>query len=507
MMKQTLKTILSALLLLPLGLFAQGVNDAVLNSQALYEGTSRSMAMGNATGALGGDATATCINPAGMGLYRAQEFTFTTGLQHALVQSNYYGSSQSDSKLRMTIPSLGVVFAPRFSNYEAVRYIQFGIGLTRINDFNFNSLARGLNPNNSMVDAFLQTVNGIDDLYHPNTNVGDYLSDNYPYDLSPAWETYLFDQYTDSLGQIYYDSPVPPGNVYQQNNITSKGRAEEWTFALSTNLYDKLFIGASFGLSHFKRSSSRKYTETPGDDKDPNNLFDTWDYTEQLGDTAWGVNGKLGIIFYPTSWLRIGAAWHSRTLYTFGETWSTEISTTLKDCPDGEPYHRRLSPVFYQTYDFRTPHTFIGSVAFIIGQRGLVTADVEYMNYGTSKFTSYEYSFDDVNNDIKNILKPTCNIRIGTEWRVQQFFLRCGAAYYGSPYGFGEDYGSVKKFALGLGYATSQTVSWDFAYELTECTTGYTPYSYFEDDQNVAGEVVQRLWRNKLMVTLKFRIE
>ena len=158
-MTRTLRTLLYALLLLPLGLFAQGVNDAILNSQALYEGTSRSMAMGNATGALGGDATATCINPAGMGLYRAQEFTFTTGLQHALVQSSYYGSSQSDSRMRMTIPSLGVVFAPRFSNYEAVRYIQFGIGLTRINDFNFNSIARGLNPNNSMVDAFLQTVN------------------------------------------------------------------------------------------------------------------------------------------------------------------------------------------------------------------------------------------------------------------------------------------------------------------------------------------------------------
>lgn len=491
-------------------LFAQSVDDAFLNSQTYYEGTSRSMAMGNATGALGGDITATCINPAGMGLYRSKEFTFTTGFQHTLIQSDYYGTKTNDSKTRMTIPSIGLVFAPQFSNYEAVRYIQFGIGFTRTNDFNFSSTAQGLNPSSSMVDAFLQTVSGIDELFRPGTsptNVGDYLNNNYPYDLSPAWETFLFDQYVDTLGHIYYDSPVPPGNVYQQNSITSKGRTEEWTFALSANLYDKFFVGASFGLSHLKRISKRQYSEIPANEQDPNNLFTSWDYIEELGDTAWGANCKVGIICYPASWLRVGVAWHSRTRYTFGETWATEISTTLNDTPDGERYHRHLSPLFYQAYEFRTPNTFIGSLAFIIGQHGLISTDVEYMNYGSSRFTSYEYSFSDVNSNIKDILKPTFNIRLGTEWRVRQFFLRGGVAYYGSPYGFGEDYGSVKKIACGFGYAAGRIASWDFAYELTECTTGYTPYSCYDGDENIAGEVVQHRWRNKLMVTLKIKIE
>lgn len=486
-------------------LHAQGVDDAIYNTQTYYEGTSRSMAMGNATGALGGDVTALCINPAGMGMYRSQEFTFTTGLQHTLIQSSYYGDKTNDGRMRMTIPNMGLIFSSQFSNYEAVRYVNFGVGFTRTNDFNFSSTAKGLNPSSSMVDAFLQTVNGIDELFNPNTDVGNYLKDYYPYDLSPAWETFLFDQYADSLGNLYYDSPVPPGNVNQQNNVTSKGRSEEWSFGVSTNLYDKLYLGTTVGLAHLKRISTRKYTETPAKENDPKNLFDSWDYTEELGDTAWGVNCKVGVIYFPTNWLRIGAAWHSRTLYTFGETWATEISTTLKHAPGGQNYHRNLSPLFYQAYDFRTPNTFIGSVAFIIGQHGLISTDIEYLNYGTSKFTSYEYSFSDVNDEIKEVLKPTFNIRVGTEWRVRQFFLRCGAAYYGSPYGFGEDYGSVKKIACGIGYSTSQTVSWDFAYELTECTTGYTPYTCFDGDQNIVGEVVQHRWRNKLMVTLKLK--
>jgi hypothetical protein len=485
---------------------AQGVDDAILNSQMYYEGTGRSMAMGNATGALGGDITAMCINPAGLGLYRSQEFTFTTGLQHTIINSNYYDSSQNAGRFRVTIPSLGLILSSPFSNYEAIRYVQFGIGFTRTNDFNFKSSAFGLNPSTSMVDAFLQTINGINTLFNPSTNVGNYLYDNYPYNLSPAWETYLIDQYTDSLGKIFYDSPVPPGNINQSDKITSKGRNEEWTFAVASNLYDKLFVGACLGVKHLKRISKREYSETPANEQNPGNLFDKWDYIESLGDTAWGVNFKCGVIYYPTDWLRIGAAWHSRTRYTFGENWSTAISTTLKSCPDGETYHRYLSPVLYQAYEFSTPHTFIGSLAFIIGQHGLVSADVEYLNYGSSKFTSYEFSFDDTNNDIKNILKPSFNIRLGTEWRVRQFFLRCGAAYYGSPYGFGEDYGSVKKVALGVGYATGAVTSWDFAYELSESTTAYTPYGYYVDGQNIVNDLVQHKWRNKVVATLKFKL-
>ena len=78
-MKKSLYPILF-LLLCCLNVQAQNVDDALLFSQTYYEGTGRSMAMGNATGAMGGDVTAMCINPAGLGLYRSQELTFSTGL-------------------------------------------------------------------------------------------------------------------------------------------------------------------------------------------------------------------------------------------------------------------------------------------------------------------------------------------------------------------------------------------------------------------------------------------
>ena len=80
-------------------------------------------------------------------------------------------------------------------------------------------------------------------------------------------------------------------------------------------------------------------------------------------------------------------------------------------------------------------------------------------------------------------------------------------AYYGSPYGFGQRYGSLKKLALGIGYATTEDTSWDFAYELTGSTTAYTPYQYYVEGENVVSDIVQRHWRSKFLITLKVKME
>lgn len=499
-----LKIILTFIIItLSLGLLAQGVDDAVYYTQTRYEGTARSMAMGGATGAMGGDLTAVCINPAGLGLYRGPEFTFSTGAQHFLITSNYYGQNTSANYGGISIPNLGLVIGGEVSNYKALRYLQLGIGLTRTNDFRYQSTASGFNPKSSMVDSYLQTANNIEDLTVTGYDPNEYFEEHFPFDLNPAWRTFLIDRYVDDEGYYYFNSVVPPGKVWQKDNLVSKGRTEEWTFSAACNLYDKFFLGASFGLSHLKRVCTRKYQETPEDES--NSDFTQWEHVEELSDTAWGVNGKVGMIYYPAEWLRIGVSWHSRTRYSFGETWSTETNTELKD-NQGEPVFRRyISPSSYQTYNFRTPHTFTGSLAFLFGQQGMLTTDIDYLNYGSSKFV--DSNFENANNDIKNILKPSFNIRIGLEWRIRQYYLRSGVAYYGSPYGFGEAYGSMKKLALGLGYTTENgIIAWDFAYELSRGLQGYTPYQYYIDNENIIEDVVQHLWRNKLVITIKMKI-
>ena len=493
-MKNTFKLIIP-LLLLSLGLQAQGLEDAIYNTQIRYEGTARSMAMGGATGAMGGDITAMCINPAGLGLYRGSEFTFSTGLQNVNTTSIYYGNSEGDQRMRLSIPNVGLVMGGEVSNYKPLRYSQLALGLTRTNDFNYRTMAQGVNPNSSMVDSYLQVVNGIDEILTPYTNPGNYFADYYPYDLHPAWETYLIDRYVDTAGHYFFDSPVPPGNVNQKEAVTCKGRSEEWTVAWAGNYYDKLFIGTSVGITHLKRISQRNYTETGLDGS-----FDNWTHQEDLADTAWGVNFNCGFIYYPAEWIRFGAAWHSRTRSNIGEVWATETATKLSN-----GYHKYLSPTLYQTYEFRTPHSFTGSLAFLFPSRGMITADVDYLDYSTSKFVGN--GFEQANSNIKEFLKPSLNVRVGMEWRIRQYFIRCGGAYYGSPYGFGVKNGSAQKLALGLGYITlDDVIAWDFAYELGSNLQKYTPYQCYVDGECIVDDIVQRQWRNKLVVTMKMKL-
>ena len=82
------------------------------------------------------------------------------------------------------------------------------------------------------------------------------------------------------------------------------------------------------------------------------------------------------------------------------------------------------------------------------------------------------------------------------------FYLRAGGAYYGSPYGFGKNEGSVKKANLGVSLPVSESTTFDFAYELTFGKDRFTLYN--------AGElgieaVTQRQIKNNLAATLRMR--
>ena len=493
-----------ALLLACTNVVAQGVDDAILNSQTFYEGTGRSIAMGNATGAMGADVTSMCINPAGLGLYRSSEITFTTGIQHVLNNARYYGDRNNMGYTNMSVPNFGYVMTMPCSNYKPLRYFQLAIGLTRTNDYNYHSNFKGLNPSSSLIDSYIQTINGIDELFNHHTNVSNYLRDNFAYTIHPAWQCYLIDRYQDSLG-IHYDSPIPQGNVYQQNTVNSTGRAEEWTLGMSANLIDKVYIGASLGLAHIKRKSHRTYIETPNPSGNSPVNFTDWTFEEELTDNAWGINAKLGVIYSPTPWLRLGASAHTNTIYSFDEVWYTTTKATLPNNAIDD-YYQYYSPTLNNSYDCYTPASYTLSAAFIIGQQGMITADLDYMNFGKAKLSSDSYSFSDANTDIQTMLRPTINVRLGTEWRMYQFFLRGGMAYYGSPFGLGDPYGSMKKLGIGIGYITNNNVCWDFAYELSESTTAYTPYQYYEEDSNIVESAIQHRWRNKIVATMKLKM-
>ena len=482
-MKRTV--ILAIATLLAVASSAQTVDDACLFSQTYYQGTGKALGMGNALGAVGGDMTSVSINPAGLGIYRSNELTMSLNLLDNYHQSSYYGSSTDGNKFRISIPNIGWVTTKQRSNYQALRYTQFGIGLTRTNDFNLETLAKGINPTSSKIDNYLARIDG-----YPTYE----LQDAFPYDIYPAWRTYLIDLYQDESGE-YYGSPVPQGNIWQSQRDSFKGRAEEWTFAGSANYFDRLFIGISANLAHVKRFGTKTFGESRVEGTDTD--FRQWTYKESLNSVGWGGSLKVGLIYHATPWLRLGAAFHSPTLYSFDETWQTETESKIGAAP-----HKSLSPESHYEYTFIKPLRWVGSMAFVVGEQGMVSLDAEYTNYGAARYKANDYDYDGTNEAIANTFSPTCNIRIGTEWRVNDSYLRLGAGYYGSPFGFGKTGGSAKKASCGLSVPLSANATFDFAYELTHGVNYFTLY-----DAGTLGieSVEQQQFKHLLLATFKLR--
>lgn len=483
-MKRTLTTIIALLSLF--AAFGQGADDACLFSQTYYQGTAKAMGMGNAMGAVGGDMTAININPAGMGVYRSDEFTATLSLMDDYNSTTYYGTKQGANKMRLSIPNVGYVGTKQKSNFRPLHFTQFGIFLTRTNDFNTHTLSKGINPSSSKIDNYLARIDG----YAP-----DDLHDCFPYDIYPAWSTYLIDLFENEYGEEYYDSPVPRGNIWQGQESEFKGRSEAWTFAGSANYYDKLFLGMSFDLAHIKRIGTRTFQESRVDGSDTE--FNQWHYLEDLSSTAWGVNLKAGLIYHANRWFRLGAAFHSPTLYSFDETWQTETESQILGIT-----RKSLSQESNYGYTFIKPLKWIGSVAFIVGEQSMISIDAEYTNYGAARFKADDYDYSAVNEDIKGTYGKTFNFRLGSEWSLGNSSLRLGAGYYGSPFGLGEKGGSIKKASCGISVPVSLYTTFDFAYELTY---GQSYHILYDAGELGIEPVTQKQFRNLVAATLKAR--
>ena len=144
-------------------------------------------------------------------------------------------------------------------------------------------------------------------------------------------------------------------------------------------------------------------------------------------------------------------------------------------------------------------------MAFVVGQQGMVSLDAEYVNYGSARFKTVandDYDYTPTNDAIRESYGKTLNVRLGSEWRLGSSYLRMGAAYYGSPFGLGQPGGSVKKASCGISLPTSESSTFDFAYELTYGQSYL--YLYDAGDLDIQ-PITQQQFKSNVAVTLKVR--
>jgi hypothetical protein len=475
-MKKVLLTL--ALGLLISGAFAQGAIDALRYSTITFNGDARYMGMSGAFGALGANTSVMSTNPAGLGLYKRSDFTITGTFRDAKTDATYNNNFTTDSRTNFSFNNLAIVLTNDYLNIRPNRYwkgVQIGIGFNQLKNFNRRILIQGNNTSNNIGDMYAAMANGTHFEDIENDIFGDYA-----YDLNPAWWTFMFSQDGTATSSFIGDGPA--GGVLQTKMIESWGYLNEFSLAFSANYADRFYIGATIGMPILNYHESTIYEEDALEANLPVDDYRNALIKDFLDTEGVGVNLKIGMIYRANDMVRFGLAIHTPTYFPgLSDTWSKTITTES----DGFPTESEASPIGKFNYDFNTPMRLIGSIAFVIGKTGLISADYEYVDYSTAKFSSGGYGFSSENADIRSLYTTSSNIRLGTEWKVMNFAVRGGFAYYGSPFAENGNDASIKSYSLGAGYK-EKNFYMDLAWVYSDKTEDQYLYGFGAVSSNAA---------------------
>jgi hypothetical protein len=441
--------------------------------------------MAGAFTALGGDLSTLSQNPAGLGVYRSSEFTFTPILYNGKSMSYFKNNNSEDEGFNFNISQLGVVSSLSFSNRESgLVALNFGYSMNITNNYDQSSTIKGIGNNSSMADYWADIAsNG-----YPEGGgyYSDELADNVP-DTYLAWNTYLID----TVSNLYttYGSAFSnyggEASVYGQTIkrlISNKGYSRENDFSIGANISNKLYLGATLGFANFEYSSTFQHSETVPAELGLSSLLSSFNYTLTYSNSASGFNFKLGAIYKPVESLRLAFAYHTPTIYRVEEYVSDNMSTYFTGVTarrSSTSYSVSNTASVYE-YRLKTPSRTMFGLAYQIANLGMVSVDYELVDYGGAKFseTGDGYDYTNHNSDIRNYLGTASNIRVGAELRVSSLYFRGGYANYGSPWEEG-DYNSDNSknlISAGLGFRSGSFMV-DFSYSYLVAPQTYILYN------------------------------
>lgn len=450
--------------------------EALTLSRTRVGGTARMQGMGGVQNSLGGDISSAYYNPAGLGMYNRSDFSITPGYAINNSSSSYLGNTGSESKTSLIIPNLGIAFQSKKNENKGLLAGTFGINYNRTNSFNNTFAYQSTNKDNSIIDYFIDNANGT------GTSQFSTSGSNYNTPTGLAYFNYL-------IGPQSLLNPLAPSDQYftdvsgipiQDEVVKTTGSQDQWSFSYGANFNDKIFVGGGIGLASFKYKSEIIYTETFNESNQP---MSKMQLNETLNLSGGGVNATLGTIIRPVDRFQIGLSVATPTSYAISDTYSANMSTSWKnfEYTPGKFLNKQsaATDIVTSNYNITTPWRVSGGFTFFFEKKGFISADAEWLSYGKAHYSSStgdDYSAD--NKKIKDLYKSTLNIRVGGEYRYNNYRFRAGYSMMPDPFQT-EQNGinrSLSSFSTGLGYRASNFYI-DFAAVLGQGDASYRPYN------------------------------
>ena len=453
MKRKTFALLVSAMLCLPLWLHAQEMDDLLRYSQETPASTARSLSMGNATGAIGGDLGTLSNNPAGLGMYRSSDIGIAGGLGMQYTRTDYLGMRNATANFNASLNSLGMVLSFHASpeKQEGLLALNFGIAYNQLNNFSGRLSANAHNPTSSFSDRLAQVANQRGLL--PNDLLAKDAYSRQNWYLVTGFGSYIFNDSLDASRRfVQFLSPLRGGEtVYQRLRIESSGHLSELALSAGINVSNRLYVGSTLGIPFLSYRVVRRYQEE-NDSRVRRSTFQSLRFDDQMRETGTGVNLKVGLIASPTSFLRIGAAFHTPTFMSIHRKKLLEARAEYNET-NGSKYTK--SPEGEINYTLTTPFRARGSVAVLFQKYGLLSVDYSFDYYPFAHLDGDD-GFDDVNQAARDRLQSTHNVNAGLELFAGPLAMRLGGGISTSPY---------KEQALASG--EKQVAPWGFRYFAT----------------------------------------
>jgi hypothetical protein len=468
---------------------AQYVADALRYSQNFPTLSARSVSMGGAFTSLGGDFSSSYINPAGLGLYRKSEFVFSPGIGYANTSAEYMGLKNTDFKYQFIMSNMGYVGTYNSNRETGLVSASFAIGYNRLNNFNNRTYIRGDNYETSLIDNFMSGINGTD-----------------PEVLDAFTQRLAFDAYLiDTVPGTNYEYTTPvllP--VDQRRIIDSRGGTGQWNISFGLNFSNIWYVGMS--LAYYQLNYEQKMTHSEFDIASSN--YDFFNYTEDLDVEGSGVNLTFGSMVRLFKIMRLGASLHLPTYYWIDEVYRNSMYSVFDN---GYIPTDDLGDIYAEgtfQYKLRTPLQFDGGASVQIGKVGIISADIEYIDYANMKLRERDdfTDFSATNELMQNIYRSVVNFKAGGEARFNNLFVRAGGGFYPSPYAswLNMDQAKHTEITAGFGYRSS-AFFFDLGFSALLHKEDYDLYSANNGVENVTYFSTLNQQKYRFIASLGFR--
>jgi hypothetical protein len=431
-------------------------------------GTARYQSMGGAFGALGGDLSAMNINPASSSVFNDNQYGFTIAVEKKSNKSIFFNNSVNQNDNKFSISQGGGVWLFKNSADGKINKIAFGFNAQTNSSFNNSILIKGRNLSSSIDKYFINNSEGLSltDLSVGNdenvSGVYKYLGEYYGNSAQHAFlafQSYLIDY--DQNTNTFFSNAKYNNGVDQKHLRDSKGVNSKYNFNISLQVKDDFYFGLNINTHDILIENHTVHNET---NFDSDSAIKSIKYENSLITQGEGFSIQLGAIAKFKS-MRFGLSYQSPTWYTLIDETFQFIEVNSIDL-NGVNYRDIVDPRVinvYPKYNLRTPSNITTSAAFIFGKKGLFSIDIISRDYSKVKLKPNN-EFLNLNKDFNTNLSNSIDVKLGSEYRINNLSLRGGYTKIGSPYPNSQIMKNSYSQSFGLGYDFGDTLI-NFSYQ------------------------------------------